>query len=175
MPEEIWKDIPGHEGQYQVSNRGRVRSLPRVVTCVRPDGRTFTRRYRGFVLKPGRHAASGHISVVLGKRAGSRTVHSLVAEAFIGPRPEGKEVCHNDGNPTNNCVENLRYDTRKENLLDEYRAGRGSRSRLTPEIVRSIRAELAEKKKGRAIAREFGVSENVVSEIKTGRSWSWVT
>lgn len=174
MPEEIWKDIPGHEGQYQVSNRGRVRSLPRLVTCERPNGRRFTRRYRGFVLKPGR-MSGGHLSVVLGKHTGSRTVHSLVAEAFIGPRPNGKEVCHNDGDHTNNCVENLRYDTRKENLLDEYRAGRGARSRVTPETVRAIRAELATKKKGRAIAREFGVSEYVVSEIKTGRSWSWVT
>lgn len=53
-----------------------------------------------------------------GSRRG-KAGHSLVAEAFIGTRPEGFEVCHNDGNPANNHVSNLRYGTRSENVLDE--------------------------------------------------------
>nr|WP_232111245.1 HNH endonuclease signature motif containing protein [Nocardia wallacei] len=53
-----------------------------------------------------------------------RTAHSLVAEAFIGPRPEGLQVCHNDGDPTNNMLANLRYDTPSENQTDIVRHGK---------------------------------------------------
>lgn len=52
------------------------------------------------------------------------TVHGLVAEVFIGPRPEGLDVCHNDGDKSNNRASNLRYDTHSENQKDEVRAGR---------------------------------------------------
>ena len=52
-----------------------------------------------------------------------RYVHSLVAESFIGPRPEGMEVCHNDGDPTNNHLDNLRYGTSSGNELDKVRHG----------------------------------------------------
>lgn len=52
-----------------------------------------------------------------------RTVHSLVALAFIGPRPHGYEVCHNNGNPLDNRVDNLRYGTSADNKLDQVRHG----------------------------------------------------
>ena len=53
-----------------------------------------------------------------------KNVHILIAEAFLGPRPEGLEVCHNDGNRNNNRPDNLRYDTRSSNNLDAYDHGR---------------------------------------------------
>ena len=53
----------------------------------------------------------------------TRTVHSLVAEAFIGARPEGMEICHSDGDPTNNHLDNLRYGTPSDNTLDKVRHG----------------------------------------------------
>ena len=52
-----------------------------------------------------------------------RPVHQLVAEAFIGPRPPGLHVCHNDGDPANNQPSNLRYDTPSENSYDTVRHG----------------------------------------------------
>lgn len=51
-------------------------------------------------------------------RGRNRSVHVLVAEAFLGPRPDGLMVCHNDNDPTNNVVANLRYDTQSSNVLD---------------------------------------------------------
>lgn len=63
----------------------------------------------------------GHVEVrIAGKTV---AVHVLVAAAFHGPRPEGLEVCHNDGNPQNNVASNLRYDTMSGNMLDRVKHG----------------------------------------------------
>ena len=114
--EELWKDIPGYEGRYQVSNLGRVKSLPRVVECKNHR----RRREPGQILKPA-CAPDGHLMVNLGfsKEHRAKKVHQLVALAFLENPSGGRvEVCHNDGDPKNNRVENLRYDTHSENIKD---------------------------------------------------------
>lgn len=114
QPEE-WREIPGYEGFYEASNRGNIRSLPRELTA--PRGGTYIRA--GKVLKPWT-LANGYLQVGLyreGKHK-ARTVHSLVLEAFAGPRPSGAEVCHNDGNKVNNNVDNLRWGSKSENAID---------------------------------------------------------
>jgi hypothetical protein len=63
------------------------------------------------------------VKLVQSPVAKSRYVHQLVMEAFVGPRPEGMEVCHFDGDPANNHLANLRYDTRRANNLDRVRHG----------------------------------------------------
>lgn len=118
---EIWKDIPGYEGRYQVSNEGRVRSLDRPVRVV-CQGIDTMRIAKGKVLRPG-PSKSGHVTVALG-RGKSRPVHQLVLEAFVGLRPEGCEVLHLNHVPTDNRLANLRYGTRSENLRMDYQAGR---------------------------------------------------
>ena len=117
---EEWRDIPGHPG-YQVSDQGRVRSLDRTVT--HSNGQV--RRYKGKVLRTPLMQKVGYPFVNLRNQGENnvRTVHSLVAEAFIGPRLEGMEVCHGDGDKTNNNLDNLRYGTRSENNLDQVRHG----------------------------------------------------
>lgn len=120
MPEE-WRDIAGFEGRYQVSNTGLVRGLDRYVE--NNGGQQFV---RGQILK--QHALRrGHCTVYLrgGIRANDRRalVHRLVLESFVGPCPEGWECCHNDGDPTNNRLENLRWDTRSNNGHDRVRHG----------------------------------------------------
>lgn len=119
-PVEVWKGVPGHEDSYQVSNRGRVRSLTRRVRVV-ASGVDTTRLAKGRVLRPGR-SRSGHVSVAIG-RGNSRLVHQLVLEAFVGPRPEGQEVLHLNHNPADNRLENLRYGTRSENMKMDYEVG----------------------------------------------------
>lgn len=172
--EEIWRDIPGHEGAYQVSNLGRVRSLTRRVRCCGfADGRPGYRTMKGKVLRPGR-MPSGHMSVVLGRHGNGATVHSLVMLAFVGPPPEGKEVCHNDGDPANNCLDNLRYDTRRENILDAIKGGTYGRNRLEAKDIPAIRARLAAGERGADIARELGISHSTISAIKHRRAWAWV-
>lgn len=118
---ENWKDIPGFEGRYQVSDLGRVRSLPRRVRLV-AHGIETSRLATGKLLRPG-PTRSGHLTVAVG-RGNSRLVHQLVLEAFVGPRPEGMEVLHLNHQPTDNRLANLRYGTRSENLRMDYAAGR---------------------------------------------------
>ena len=117
---EQWKPVNGYEGIYEVSSHGRVRSVDRVVT--RSDGQV--RRFKGKVLSAPLNP-DGHpvVCLCIQRKSKVHTVHSLVAETFIGTRPEGMEVCHGDGNHTNNHVDNLRYGTRSENMLDRVRHG----------------------------------------------------
>lgn len=103
---EHWAPIRGYEGAYEVSSLGRVRSLP--------GGKR-----RGKVLKPGK--VCGYPTYGLSAGVGQKRryrVYLLVAAAFIGPRPDGLEVCHNNGDKSDNRAVNLRYDTRNANGRD---------------------------------------------------------
>ena len=120
---EVWKNILGYEGQYQVSTLGNVRS--------------FRRSAAPKLLKPGR-MSGGHLSVALG-RGNSRCVHELVLLAFVGPAPIKHECRHLNGKPADNRLENLKWGTRSENILDAVAHG----TWMTP-------ARLAGGDKGRA-------------------------
>ena len=118
--DETWKSVPGYEGLYEVSDRGRVRSLDRIVH--RKDGRT--RRSAGRVLKAHPYDRYGHVHVSLYDLQGGRKnvpVHYLVLGAFVGPRPEGLDICHSNRQSEDNRLCNLRYDTRSANVRDYYR------------------------------------------------------
>ena len=168
---EEWRDIPGYEGRYQASNQGRVRSVDHYVKCG-PGGRG-ARLVRGRILRPAGQRKDPHLSVTLGHKAAGSCVHSLVALTFLGPRPEGYDVRHLDGDPLNNRVENLVYGTRTENILDVYRTGRAWRA-LTTEQVQDIRARLNAGERGADLAREYGVGQACISAIKHGRAFEWL-
>lgn len=115
-----WWPVTGFEGLYEVSDGGQVRSLDRVVAHCHGS----TKSIKGRVLRPSVRA-DGRSCVSL-KRDGQRViraVHRLVLEAFVGPCPEGMEGCHEDGDPTNNRLENLRWGTHSSNMLDRVRHG----------------------------------------------------
>ncbi|MGG0891665.1 NUMOD4 domain-containing protein [Cytobacillus horneckiae] len=112
---EVWKDIPGYEGEYQASNLGRVKSLPRLIK---------RKGVRGNQLRKGKVLSScidtrGYVSVKLykGNRCKTINVHRLVCLAFIPSEDVGLHVNHKDGDRTNNNVENLEWCTRRENVL----------------------------------------------------------
>lgn len=119
-PTERWIDIPGYVGTYQVSDMGRVRSLDREI--MRRNGRP--QWWAGRLLKPG-YGNRGHpwVNLCIEGKPKSVYVHALVLLAFVGPRPEGLQCCHNDGNPLNNVPDNLRYDTIVANRQDSIKHG----------------------------------------------------
>ena len=104
MEKEVWKDIEGYKGLYQVSNLGRVKYLPKY--NIKKEGiMSYTLRsgYRNLILRKN------------GKRK-SKQIHRLVAQAFI-PNPKNKPfVNHKDFNRQNNTVDNLEWVTQKENV-----------------------------------------------------------
>ncbi|MBM4645595.1 NUMOD4 motif-containing HNH endonuclease [Prescottella equi] len=118
--QEEWLPIPGYEGAYDVSSAGRVRGIPRM----RIDRLGRRHPIPGGILVQHRRA-SGHLQVGLSLDGAQRTftVHRLVAIAFLGPARDGLEVCHNNGNPSDNRVDNLRWDSRNANRLDAVRHG----------------------------------------------------
>lgn len=117
MTVEDWRLIPGYP-DYWVSSLGRVVSR---------------RRRRERELHPSRNQRGYHM-VHLRAPDGTkmlRTVHRLVAEAFLGPIPDGLQTCHADGDMDNNAVSNLRYDTPSANMLDQVRHGRHNNASKT--------------------------------------------
>lgn len=118
MTSEAWKDVPGWEGVYQVSNMGRVRSFR-----ANPKGRVLSRKNR----------EGAYIQVILkGMDKPTRYVslHRLVAEVFI-PNPKGlPQVNHKDGNRQNNRVSNLEWCTGADNVRDAQRRN--------PELLRNF-------------------------------------
>ena len=123
MSAERWRPIPGHEGAYEVSDLGRVRSLDRKVWFgASKRAAAHWQLVRGRLLRPGL-GSHGYLTVVLGREHGSHLVHRLVLLAFEGPCPAQQEVCHGNGDRTDNRLCNLRYGTRTENILDAVAHG----------------------------------------------------
>ena len=127
--EEQWRPIPGYEGFYEVSDHGRVRSLPRIAN----GSSAGTRRLPGRVLSPGINPQTGRRMVVLHRDGTRRTnnIYPLVLAAFVGPRPPGMEACHNNGDHTNDRLSNLRWDTSRENTFDSVEHGTHNNARKT--------------------------------------------
>ena len=113
---EIWRDIKGYEGLYQVSNYGKVRSLDRTTFANSRWGKVRSMNFKGRIIKQF-VGKNGYMKVSLCKdgKVHSKDVHRLVYEAFIREIVEGMQVNHIDENKTNNKVENLNLLTPKEN------------------------------------------------------------
>jgi hypothetical protein len=121
MSPEMWLPVVGFEGIYEVSDTGKVRSLDRMIQRTR--GRAFFRK--GILLRQqirfGRHLVCLRKPPMGSSRVAF--VHTLVLEAFVGPRPAGMQCCHYDDNPSNNNLANLRWDTDSANKFDSVRNG----------------------------------------------------
>ena len=163
---EIWKTSLS-ASQYEVSSFGRIR-------------RADSGRLRKLVL--GRRWGYYLIGLRVSGNHKTVKVHRLVCEAFHGPSPYGKSyVAHGDGVRTNNAAANLRWATKAENIADMMKHGnsaakRGSKNsnaKLTEADVVAIRA--APRRRGLlfGLAAQYGVSRNVVGNIRTKGSPCW--
>lgn len=169
---ERWHPVVGYVGLYEVSDRGRVRSLDRVDSA--------GRQRRGRYLR-GTRDSYGYLHVNLCRDGApyQTTVHNLVARAFLGAPEPDQEVRHLNGTPANNRVENLAWGTPRENSLDRRMHGtdnRGERhplARLDDAAVRAIRMG-AHGTDIPAVAKLFGVSGTTVRLLVRGKRWSHV-
>lgn len=117
------------------------------------------------------------VGLVKGGKLYHLSVHAIVLEAFCGPCPSGMQGLHEDDNPKNNAIDNLRWGTPKANSEQRTRTGRQVRgssvtgSRLTAEQVASARRRFAAGETQSAIAREFGVTQRAIWSIVRGKTW----
>ncbi len=167
---EEFKPIEGFPG-YRVSREGMVQS------CWNRLGRRGRMTEEWLPLKPIRRAC-GHYVVCLHKEGKKtpRYIHRLVLEAFSGPRPEGLVCCHWDGDPSNNRLTNLRWDTQKSNAADAIRHGRRkfgeeAGSVLLVDQVVEIRRLHGERVPIGKLAADYGVSWPAIQKIVKGLAW----
>lgn len=118
---EIWKDIPDYEGIYQISNKGRIKSIPHVIKANKDGGIRTTEEH----MKNTYIGWHGYVWVALCKNGKSKThsVHRLVALTFIENPNKLPAVNHIDGNKENNSVENLEWCTNHENQMHASKNG----------------------------------------------------
>lgn len=171
--EEIWVDIKGYEGAYQVSNLGRVRSLDRID----PHGGYYPRSLKGKLLKPLTNKSNPYTRVALSDRT-KVYVHILVAEHFLGPKPfADAEVNHKNGVKTDCVYLNLEWVTPAQQIQHGYDTGLNKRW-LTSEQIREIRSVFnTAKEKGTStyglgvyFADKFGVPVDLISRVKNRKS-----
>lgn len=174
--QEIWKDVPGYEGQYQVSNIGRVRSLDRI----KPDG-----IFQHGIIRKTHLDACGYELVALRKNNKTKhwSVHRLVATAFI-PNPYNlPQVNHKDEIRNHNTVDNLEWCTIEYNQRYGHRRQRSSESSIGEKNARAIlnEKEVIEIRKTyipgdkefgvSALSKKYGVKYVTITKIIGGKLW----
>lgn len=155
IEKEIWKDIPGYEGYYEVSNLGRVKSVERIIINKQRPKKCKAQIMKSFIV---------HVYLSVGLRKGEKRmklVHRLVAQAFI-PNPENKAtVNHINGDKFDNNVKNLEWATQKENSHHAWKTGlmhpaigaKNAITKISDDNVRKIRTLYNEGMKMKEISK----------------------
>lgn len=171
---EEWRDVPGFEDFYSVSNYGRVWSKERRVVDNSPRYKTpRTWLKRAEMLKTTK-MNNGYLRI--GLRSQNRAeelclqVHVLVALVFIGPNPDGLDVAHSDGRKQYNYVGNLRYASRSENTTDQYILQERS-NWLSVKDIRYARDLIAQGCTRMDLVRALGITYSVANRLWSGNSY----
>ena len=159
IEERLWRNVVGSDGKFEVSNRGEVRKVA-----------------TGSLVKLTATSA-GYLccGVACDGQRRTRRVNIMMAEAFIGPRPDGHEVGFIDGIKTNLHLSNIHYGTAKE--LAEFRLANGFKqpsAKLTAEQVLEMRRKIASRVRFETIAAEYGVSYGTVKKVSCRSTWAHI-
>ncbi|MDH1299714.1 NUMOD4 domain-containing protein [Achromobacter sp. GD03932] len=174
VPDVPVRPVPGYEGLYSVSADGRVWSEPREM----PHAYSRAIQVGGKWLAPGWNR-TGYRTVQLFRscRYETKVIHRLVALAWI-PKQEGDGnwVNHKNGIKHDNHVDNLEWSTPSQNNAHAYRTGLrvAPKRRFTDEQARAIRERIANGEQQRAIAREFGVVDSAISQLRNRKTYTHV-
>lgn len=167
---EEWRPVAGYSGWYEVSNLGRVVSMPRATT-------------RGKILKP-QLSSKGYWQVGLSKygKVTICRVAELVLTAFVRPRPPGMLACHGPRGKRDDSVGNLYWGTPERNqgpdrVRDETsnRGERSVRAKLTEAIVADCRIRYLAGVSQTTLCAEYGVTSGAMSNAIHGRTWACVS
>ena len=179
--DEIWKAVTSKEAWLEVSNLGRVRSLPSVRVGMR-EGRVHLQRRQGTLFSP--FLNRGGYRVIAPKFGASRRkvfVHRLVADEFVPGYFDGACVNHIDGNKTNNRCDNLEWTTLAENTRLQWATGlvnlRGEKhpsSKITDIQTEEIRARRRVGERVASLAAEYGISTSLIYMIMKGTKHSYI-
>lgn len=173
---EMWKDVTGYEGIYQVSNTGRIKKLYREWV-----GSTGGKRFTNEKILPPHFSKFGynhHIFIKEGKPKDLR-VCRLVAIAFV-PNPDNKPfVNHIDGNKANDSASNLEWNTRSENdrhafangLRSGMKGSKNGMAKIDEKIVLEIRKLYSSGSNTRVLADRFKLSIDHIGNIVKRRIW----
>ena len=175
MRTEKWMAVPAYEGRYEIGESGAVRSL-------RAAGKGYDKQRAEPLLRKPVLSPRGYLQLPLSTAGVVTTwsVHTLVLLAFHGPRPEGHEGCHNDGNPLNNHWSNLRWGTSLENKADMRRHGttqQGAKhyaALFSEDDIRCIRAEPEFRGVCAMLGRKYGRPTEQIWAIRKRRAWKHV-
>lgn len=175
---EIWKDIKGYEGCYQVSNLGRVKSLKREIKVKNHPNIKILKR-KGKILMPSFTGyKKRYLGICLG-RENRYLIHRLVAKAFILNPKNKPEINHKDGDPANNHIGNLEWCVPKENMQHAIKNGlfnvKGVYNpgvKLTEKQVKEIRSSFNIKQY--KLAEKYKVCPATISYIINNKGWQHV-
>lgn len=171
---EIWKPVVGFEGFYEVSSMGNVRSCEREHTYLDKRLGLVTRRRKSQPIAQGGNIYLS-VSLSIDGVHSRHLTHKLVAEAFVGPRPDGLEVRHLNGKAHDNRASNLCYGTKKENAADRdvhghtYRGESHVWCRLSDTDIKRIEADSKNIRRLEDLAAKYGISRSHAWNIKSGR------
>lgn len=170
----VWKKVTKLDSVFEISDDGRLRRISYEVNA--RGGKTRVIKARE--VKLGRHQFGYPVATISFKGVRhTLLIHQLMAEAFIGPRPEGLVVRHLDDNPENNTVGNLAYGTPGDNQKDKERNGNQPVgegipwSRMTAKCIEEIRLRRACGDSLLILANSYGISEAYVWKICSGAVW----
>lgn len=173
---EIWKDVVGYEGLYQVSNYGNIKCSAKIDMS--------GHRRKEIIYNFTSNASKGYFNISLRKNNFEKNakVHRLVAQAFIPNIDNKPEVNHKNGIKTDNRIQNLEWATRQENathaskngLMHGVRGCQNKKSKLIESQIKEIRFLCKNKINYGTIAKQFGISRSNVCLISQHKRWSHI-
>ena len=178
MQKEIWKTVQNFGGNYEASNLGNIKSKPRNVLKSVHGVKTI-QRYKEKLLKQFTNKR-GYKIVRFGfnNEKYHQQVGRMVLMAFVGMPDNDQGCCHNNSNPSDNRIENLRWGTQKENMQDRMEIGNypiGEEHPLASLKNKQVLEIYNSDERVIDLANKFNTTTATISSIKKGRTWGKIT
>ena len=164
----VYLEIPGWP-EYEINQDGHVRRVKASFGTRPMKTVNWCRMSNGYA----------KVSLCRDSKRKEFLVHRLVALAFIGD-PDGMDVCHYDGDKLNNCIENLRIDTRKGNMADQIRMEKTPRgekcgsNKYTADFVKQLKQELHGGISVTDLSNKYDIPKPTLYGIRSGANWGWL-